>query len=153
MTHDHRKLGVEFNNRTWDLLEKRPRTHEEDQELIHAAHASLAHWLKAGTAVHQQRGEWLISRVYVELGRLEPATHHLRETERVFDTCKGELRDFEFAFLEALRARVAALANDRATALVHYTKAQSLGEKLGTDEDRRIFFAQLHEGEWFGFAP
>lgn len=33
-----------------------------------AAHASIYHWLHAGTEVHHQRGEWLISKVQAVLG-------------------------------------------------------------------------------------
>jgi hypothetical protein len=153
MAHDHQRLGIEFNNTAWDLLEKPNRTPAEDQEMIHAAHASHAHWLKAGTAINAQRGEWLIARVYAELGRIEPALHHLRETERLTDGHRDELADFDFAFLEALQARVAALAQNDAEAELHYATAKRLGEALDTEEDRKIFFDQLKAGAWFGFSP
>jgi len=153
MTHDHKRLGIEFNNRVWDLLEKSDRTPSEDQELIHAAHASQAHWAKAGTGVNAQRGEWLIARVYTELGRLEPALHHLRETERLTEQNRDALADFDFAFLEALQARIEALAENLAEAELHYAKAKRLGEALDTEEDRKIFFDQLKAGPWFGFDP
>jgi hypothetical protein len=133
-------------------MEKPSRTPEEDQEMAHAAHASLAHWLLAGTGVNAQRGEWLIARVYAELGRLEPALHHLRETERLADMHKVLLQDFDFAFLEALQARVEALARNMPAAGLHYAIAKRLGESLG-DVDRRMFFEQLHAGPWYGFKP
>ena len=43
---DHRALGVALFNDTWRLLEKE-RTPEEDDQLLHQAHASTFHWLKA----------------------------------------------------------------------------------------------------------
>lgn len=153
MTHDHRKLAIEFNQRCWELLDNKGRSPAEAEEMIAAAWASLAHWLKAGTGVHWQRGEWLIARVYAELARAEPALHHLRRTQELTDRYRPELADFDFAFLEALAARVHALANDRAAGQRHYAKAVSLGDKLSDPEDRKLFFDQLAEGPWFGFAP
>ena len=47
----HKKLGIELFNYTWELLEKPQRTREEDDTMMHAAHASRFHWGKAGTAV------------------------------------------------------------------------------------------------------
>ena len=58
----HKKLGIELFNYTWELLDKPQRTREEDDTMIHAAHASRFHWEKAGgTAVNLARGEWQVS--------------------------------------------------------------------------------------------
>ena len=46
----HRKLAVDLFNYTWKFLDKENRTVEEDDEMLHAAHASRFHWGKAGTA-------------------------------------------------------------------------------------------------------
>jgi hypothetical protein len=73
---DHRRLAVELFNHVWTLLELASRTPEQDDELVHAAHASRWHWSKAGTTVNLARGEWQISRVYAVLGRAEPALWH-----------------------------------------------------------------------------
>lgn len=153
MTHDHRKLAVEFNQRSWELLDNKGRSPAEAEEMILAACASLAHWLKAGTGAHWQRGEWLIARVYAELARPEPALHHLRRTQELTDQFRQELADFDVAFLEALAARVHALANDRESARRHYARARTLGDTLSDPEDRKLYFDQLAEGPWFGFTP
>jgi hypothetical protein len=75
---DHRRLGVELYNHVWTLLELPLRTPEQDDELIHAAHASRYHWSQAGTPKNLARGEWQVSRVYAVLGRAEPALWHAR---------------------------------------------------------------------------
>jgi len=36
----HRRLGGELFNRAWDLLVLEQRTPEQDDEMVHAAHAS-----------------------------------------------------------------------------------------------------------------
>ena len=57
---DHRQLGVDLYNDAWRLLEKE-RTPEEDDELLHQAHASTYHWLKAPECEpkNRARGEWI----------------------------------------------------------------------------------------------
>lgn len=63
-----RAYAVAFNTLAWDLLGRSDRGHEDDLKMLHAAHASLLHWLGAGAGAHHQRGLWLIARVYAELG-------------------------------------------------------------------------------------
>jgi hypothetical protein len=74
----HRFFAADFNGKTWDLLDKAVRTREEDELMVYSAFASCRHWVEAGTGVHHQRGEWLISRVYAVLGLGEaaPAARH-----------------------------------------------------------------------------
>ena len=73
-----RALAVGLFNYTWTLLENPNRSREQDDEMIHAAHASRYHWGEVGEAVNLARGEWLCSRVYSILGRAEPALWHAR---------------------------------------------------------------------------
>jgi hypothetical protein len=73
---DERQLAASLFNHVWDLLEKQDRTASEDDEMMHAAHASRYHWGVVGEPVHWARGEWQCSRVYAVLGRFEPALHH-----------------------------------------------------------------------------
>ena len=51
-------------------LELPGRTAEQDDEMIHAAHASRAiNWGQVGTKANLARGEWQVSRVYTALDR------------------------------------------------------------------------------------
>ena len=59
----HVHFAKKINGRVWELLGKEERTQAQDEEMIHAAHASLYHWLQVGTGAHHQRGEWMISHV------------------------------------------------------------------------------------------
>lgn len=65
----HRKFAVNSFNLVWSLLDKKDRTKEEDDKMVHAAHASRFHWGEIGTAVGFERGEWQISRVYSVLNK------------------------------------------------------------------------------------
>src|SRR5204862_6157437 len=70
-----RALAVGLFNHVWTLLETPDRTVEQDDEMIHAAHASRYHWGEVGEKVNLARGEWQCSRVYAVLGRADPALH------------------------------------------------------------------------------
>ena len=61
-------FAIDFNGKTWELLEKKDRTPDEDLRMLDYAHASLAHWRTAGAEVRNQRGQWLLARVYAVLG-------------------------------------------------------------------------------------
>ena len=64
-----RALAAGLFNHTWTLLETNPRTPAQDDEMIHAAHASRYHWGEISDDVHLARGEWQCARVYSVLGR------------------------------------------------------------------------------------
>lgn len=40
----HRKFAVDLFNLVWSLLDKKDRTKEEDNKMVHAAHVSRFHW-------------------------------------------------------------------------------------------------------------
>ena len=72
----HKKFAVELFNQVWDLLEKEDRSVEEDDRMVHAAHASRFHWGEIGTPLEFERGEWQVSRVYAVLKRPHGALYH-----------------------------------------------------------------------------
>jgi hypothetical protein len=49
---DQRLLAGHLFNRVWVLLEKPDRSAADDDEMVHAAHASRYHWGQAGQPVH-----------------------------------------------------------------------------------------------------
>jgi hypothetical protein len=46
---ERRALAADFFNRVWELLEQPRRTREQDDEMLHGAHASRALWAGVGT--------------------------------------------------------------------------------------------------------
>ena len=94
----HLMFAKKLNGVTWDLLEKPARSAEEDDLTVHAAHASLYHWLQVGTPVNRQRGEWLVSRVYAVLGRGEDALHHAKRCIETTRKHEDLMEAFDTAF-------------------------------------------------------
>ena len=143
-------FAVDFNRKTWDLLEKKDRTRFEDVRMLDYAHASLAHWRTVGTAVRQQRGEWLVSRVHAVLGDGVQALKHAQLCHELLESNKDEMETFDFAFAYEAIARAYAVNGDRAEAMKFLERAQKAGEAIQEQEDRDAFFAELNGGEWNG---
>ena len=94
MTVDHRQLGVDLFNEVWRLMQSR----EDDDRMIHAAHASRFHWGEAPECKPENlaRGEWQVSRTYTVVGLAEPA---LRHAHRCLDICEANgLADWDLAY-------------------------------------------------------
>jgi len=129
----HKRFAAGLFNRTWDLMDKKDRTSNEDYEMIHSAHASRYHWEQIGTPVHFERGEWQISRVYSVLERAEPALYHAK---KCLEICKAnDVGDFDLAFAHEAMARAYKVAGNDAKRDEHLAKAEELGKKLEKKED------------------
>ena len=134
-----RGLGKDFFNGVWKLLAVEERTDEQDDEVVHMAHASVLHWMRAGgTAAQRARGEWQCARVYSELGRPEPALHHARRCLAIVRGTPAEMEDFdEPAALEGL-ARAELCAGNVAEARRLRDEARAALARIADDEDREI---------------
>jgi hypothetical protein len=127
---------VDLFNHAWRLLRLPERTPEQDDELIHAAHASRHHWGEVGTAANLARGEWQVSRVYATLGRGEPALYHANRCLAYCEASPDELEDWDLPFAYEALARAHAVAGDEDAAARFEARARELAERIGDPEDR-----------------
>ncbi len=141
---DHRQLGADLFNHPWTLLELPERTREQDDELVHAAHASRHHWGQVGEPKHLARGEWQLSRVYAVLRRPEPALHHARRCLELLEAAE-ERDDWDLPFAQEALARAHFAAGDGEAAQRHLARARELGEAISDPEDREHLEAALAE--------
>jgi hypothetical protein len=140
---DERMLAAQLFNETWRLLEQAGRSQDEDDRMLHAAHASRYHWGQAAdaTPANLARGEWQVSRVYAVLGRAEPALYHAR---RVIEICQAcGIGDWDLAFGYEALARASAVAGDKAATRAALTQALVAAEAIADDEDRQLLLADL----------
>jgi len=93
---DHKLLAIESFNKTWDYLDIKSRTKEQDLEMIHCTHSSRYHWGFAGNELNKARGEWQISRVYSVLGMGESALHHAKASLLIVE--ENNYGDFDLVF-------------------------------------------------------
>ncbi len=137
----HRKFAVESFNGTWALLEKRRRTAEDEDRMVHGAHASRFHWGLVGGPENWAIGEWQISRVYAVLGRPEPAVHH---ASRCLALCRRHrLGGFLLAFAYEAMARSHAVAGHAAERRRYLALARDAAQEVREGEDHRMVLADL----------
>jgi hypothetical protein len=137
----HKKFAVDSFNLVWTLLDKENRTLREDDEMIHAAHASRFHWGKIGTALNFARGEWQISRVYSVLNRPQAALYHAK---RCLALCtEHDLGDFDLAFAHEAMARAHAVAGETAQRDKHVQLARQAGERVEDKDSRDYLLGDL----------
>jgi len=139
-----------LNGKVWELFGKADRSKAEDELMIHAAHASCYHWLMAGTELHHQRAEWLISHVYAERGIVDSAYRHASRCLELTNAFPDLMMDFDKAYAMEGMARVHALAGHRDLALQFLETAEESGRAIGNAEDRNIFLGDLNGGNWHG---
>jgi DNA-binding transcriptional MerR regulator len=133
-----RALAVGLFNYTWTLLENPNRTPAQDDEMIHAAHASRYHWGEVGEAVNLARGEWQVSRVYATLGRGEPALFHARRCLELSEANSAGREDWELGSAYEAMARASAIAGDRTASSEWRVRATAELAKVAEAEDRQI---------------
>ena len=140
-TEEHRRFAINLFNLTWSLLDKKERTPEEDDKMVHAAHASRFHWGEIGTPLESERGEWQISRVYSVLKRSEPALYHAR---RCLEICKeNNIKDFDIAFAYEAMARAHAVAGNRTECEKYQKLAKEAADQIKKEEDKDYFLSEL----------
>lgn len=140
---DQRLLAAQLFNETWRLMEQEERTREDEDRMLHTAHASRYHWeqVPEATPAHLARGEWQVSRVYAVLGRPEPALHH---AGRVLDICREHgIGDWDLAFAYEALARAHAVAGDAEQAREFTDQALAAAEEIAEPEERDLVIADL----------
>lgn len=146
----HRAFAIQYHGQTWDLMANEDRSPEEDELMIHTAHASCRHWLEVGTGLHHQRGEWLLSRVYAVVGLAGASLRHANRCGELTETHAELMADFDKAFAYECMARANAIAGNREKALEYMRLAEEAGEAIAGEGDRKYFFSDLNAGEWNG---
>jgi hypothetical protein len=140
----HREQGVILFNGVWQMLDMPDRTPAQDDQMVHAAHASRWHWSQAGELGGDQQlavGEWQCSRVYSVLGRGEPALHHAQACLAICES--SELADWVVAAAYEALARGSAVAGDAGGARTWLARARTATAAIADPEDREVIEGDL----------
>jgi hypothetical protein len=150
----HRYFGVELNNETWDLLEEIDETSPvEDQErLLYGAYAACLHWLEAGNEANHARGEHLIARVALRIGRIEVGLQHARRCLELVETHREQMSDWDEPFAREALARAMAATGQTAAARAELERARELTKLVADEGDRKVLDEELVKEPWFGLA-
>ena len=144
----HRKFAADCFNQIWTLLEKPERTNEENELMIHLAHASLYHWLQVGTPLNEQRGEWMLARVYTILKDKVRALHYAERC--LYLTEKHDIDDFDLAYAYEAMARANALNKVTNSFQKYFELAKQTADQIRDADDKELLLKDLEEEPWFG---
>ncbi|MEU0095412.1 hypothetical protein [Kribbella sp. NPDC006257] len=151
----HRYFGVELNNETWDLMEQIDETSpREDQErLLYGAFAACLHWLEAGNEANHARGEHLIARAALRIGRGQLGLHHARRCLEVIHAHPSQMSDWDEPFAREALARALAATGDLPSARAELAKAIELTTHVADPTDQQVLRTELAKEPWFGLRP
>jgi hypothetical protein len=141
---EHRRLGIDLYNGTWALIEREDRTPDEDDEMLHRAHASAYHWLQGPhTAANRARSHWLCSRVHVLAGQPEGALHHARRCLALVEGHGEEMEEWDLAAAHEALARAHAAAGETEEARRFLDLARAETVTIANPKDRQHIEADL----------
>ena len=136
-----RRLASQANNRAWRLSEVPSRSPEEDEEMLHAAHAAMYFWKIVGNANNRSHAAQLLAHVYALLKLAVPAKYYLAQATPTF--FNGDSAPWEVAIAHAVAAGVASVCAEHESHKMHYAEAVRLIAALEDPEDREIINATL----------
>jgi len=141
----HRKVAAECFNRTWDYLQQKNRSLDDDQMMLNLAHASRYHWSLIGKPWNFTTGDWQISRVYATLNQPDLA---LSFAKKALETSqKHNLSERLISAYEGMaRAHAVATEYPLARDLVSKAREQLRAVSLD-DENRKTYSDQIDETE------
>ncbi|MGO4599711.1 hypothetical protein [Terrabacter sp. 2RAF25] len=140
---DHRQLGADLFNATWELLDRDDRTAEDDDAMLARAYASLHHWSQVPQvrAANLGRGHWLVSRVHAVLGLPDAAAHHAARYVSIARS--GDVDDWDLAAAFEASARAAAVAGDHEAADRFEVLAREALASVTDADDRAVVESDL----------
>ena len=136
-----RRFAAQANNRAWRLSESLSRTPQEDEEMLQAAHTAMYFWKIVGNDGNRAHAALLLGHVYALLKLPNPARHYLAQSGPFF--FDRDCAPWEKACAYAVKASVAAAADDSEEHATSYGHAERSIAALPDPEDREILEATL----------
>jgi tetratricopeptide (TPR) repeat protein len=142
----HKKTAKKCFDEAWDYLDKKSRDANDEQQMLHLAHASRYHWGLVGNARNFAIGDWQLSRVYGALSEPRLALHFAKSALEI--TQKNNLSDNLPSAYEGM-ARAYAVAKEKRSSMDYIKKArEALAEATDMSaEDKKVYSGQIDETE------
>lgn len=137
----HRRLAAQCFNDAWRLMEKAPRTPQEDLLMFETCMASIYHWRNSPdcTAKNLSVGYWQASRIAAMLGWSAEAA---RYAELCSQNSVG-LTSFYAGYAAEAASRAALCGGDVAGAQRHLAAAEALCNAVADAKDRALLEGDL----------
>jgi hypothetical protein len=136
-----RRFASGANNRAWALSEMASRTREEDDEMLHAAHASAYLWTSIGNEHNTALAHLLLGQVHSLLGNAIAAARFANSSSEYFSS--RDSAPEELAFAHAIAANAAHCRGDAISHQAEYAAAQRALEAISNAEEKEIVLATL----------
>ena len=137
----HRQIGVERFNATWDLIDKRDRTPEDDVELLLSAMTSRWHWGQVGGPEEISTGDWQVAHAASLIGLGDLALMFAR---RNLATAESQgWTGWRLASAHEGMARASAVAGDANGRERHLSAARAALDAEPDAEESQIIAEQL----------
>jgi len=137
----YRRIASTANNRAWTLSEQLVRTDEENQEMLHAAHAAAHLWQQIGTPDHIALSNLLLGQVHAMLGQAAYAMRYASQAHQFFTSRNSHA--WELALAHAVMAHAGYCNADELLHLSNYQSAQEWAAQLTDPQDKEIVVATL----------
>lgn len=137
----HKHFAASCFNAAWDLIDKADRTPEDNDQMLHTAHASVWHWTQREdcTPVKLSVGYWQLARVYALAGLPDESRRYARRCLEVTPADQPFYRGYAF---EAL-ARAEKIGGNAAASAEHLVAAQAEAAKVADESERSALQADL----------
>ncbi|GAA0927111.1 hypothetical protein GCM10009554_07820 [Kribbella koreensis] len=148
----HRYFGVELNNETWDLMDQIDETSPlADQErLLYGAYAACLHWLEAGNEANHARGEYMIARAALRIGRAALGLEHAQRCLSLVLAHPTLMADWDEPFAREALARSLAATGSFEAARLELARATDLTAQVADPGDQEVLHRERAKGPWFG---
>jgi hypothetical protein len=148
----HRYFGVELNNETWDLMEQIDETSPRaDQErMLYGAYAACLHWLEAGNEANHARGEYMIARAALRIGKAGLGLEHAQRCLELVLAHPDQMADWDKPFAHEALARALAATGTPDAARTELERAAELTALVADPADQEVLRTELAKGPWFG---
>ena len=139
----HRYFAIDCFNRSWDLIEKKARTPDEDEEMLRLSFASIWHWTQREdcTLTNLSVSYWQTARIYSLLGQIENARRYGMLSLQTSQ--KEGVAPFALGYAYEALARAEMIAGNRDQMTTYLDEARRICEKLTDEEDRKMLLSDL----------
>lgn len=139
----NRYFAAECFNSAWSMMDKSPRTHAEDEQMLLRAFASFFHWTQRPDCSSENRSIslWHISRVYALLNQPENA---LRYGEQCLaESQAANLPPFYVGYAYEALSRAEMVAHHQARMQSYLALAHATAQQVTDAEDQQALLNDL----------
>ncbi|WP_240620339.1 hypothetical protein [Peribacillus acanthi] len=143
--YTHKQLATACFNKVWDLLDKKNRNDEDNEQMIHMCHTSFWHWTQVEdhTPTNMSVGYWQLARVYAVVGQGENALRYAKRCIEISE--EAELPAFFTGYGYEAEARAHSVLGNHVQKKLALEHALELLEQVKIEESKKLLQQDLDE--------